>query len=76
MDDLSQYEPGIYGLEAEAGFGESSLADVVARLLDTGVVLKADVTLSLAGVDLVYVGLNALLCSADRKEAERQLART
>jgi hypothetical protein len=38
--------------------------------------LKADVTLSLAGVDLVYVGLNALLCSADRKEAEQQLARS
>jgi gas vesicle structural protein len=75
MNDLSGFEPGIYGLEAESGFGESSLADVIGRLLDAGVVLKADVTLSLAGVDLVYVGLNALLCSADRREAEQQLSR-
>jgi Gas vesicle protein len=76
VNDALQYEPGIYGLETESGFGESSLADVISRLLDAGVVLKADVVISLAGVDLVYLGLNALLCSSDRKEAESQLQRT
>ncbi|MEL6876489.1 MAG: gas vesicle protein [Pseudomonadota bacterium] len=74
MSDLDQFEPGIYGLEAETGLGESSLADVVSRLLDTGVVLKADLTLTLADVDLVFVGLNAVICSPDRMRAQLQQA--
>jgi hypothetical protein len=40
-----------------------SLVDVIHRVLDRGVVLHGDVTLSVAGVDLVYLGLNALLTS-------------
>ena len=35
------------------------------RLLATGVVLDGQLTLSLAGVDLVHVGLRALLASVD-----------
>jgi hypothetical protein len=45
---------------------ETSLLDVVDNLLNRGVVLNADVILSLANVDLVYVRLSALLCAADR----------
>lgn len=45
---------------------ETSLLDVVDNLLNRGVVLNADVILSLAGVDLVYLRLSALLCAADR----------
>lgn len=45
---------------------EASLLDVVDNLLNRGVVLDADVVLSLAGVDLVYLRLSALLCAADR----------
>ncbi len=45
---------------------ETSLLDVVDNLLNRGVVLNADVILSLAGVDLVYLQLSALLCAADR----------
>lgn len=45
---------------------ETSLLDVVDNLLNRGVVLSADVILSLAGVDLVYLQLSALLCAADR----------
>ena len=45
---------------------ESSLLDVLDNLLNRGVVLNADVVLALAGVDLVYVRLSALLCAADR----------
>ncbi|MEM7701930.1 MAG: gas vesicle protein [Pseudomonadota bacterium] len=70
MNELDQFEPGLYGLEAETGMGETSLADVVSRLLDTGVVLKADLTLTLADVDLVFVGLNAVICSPDRLAEE------
>ncbi len=42
-----------------------SLVDVLDRLLDTGVVLDGQLVLTVAGVDLVFVGLRALLASAD-----------
>lgn len=40
-----------------------SLAELVNRLLDRGVVISGDVTISIAGIDLVYLGLNAVLTS-------------
>ena len=43
-----------------------SLLDVIDNLLNRGVVLNADVILGLAGVDLVYLRLAAILCAADR----------
>jgi hypothetical protein len=45
---------------------DDSLLDVVDNLLNKGVVLTGDVILGLAGIDLVYVRLSALLCAADR----------
>jgi hypothetical protein len=42
---------------------EGSLVDLINRVLDKGVVITGDVTLSVAGVDLVYLGLNAVLTS-------------
>jgi len=45
---------------------EASLLDLVDNLLNRGVVLDAELVLGLAGVDLVYVRLGALLCAADR----------
>jgi gas vesicle structural protein len=42
-----------------------ALVDVLDRLLDTGVVVDGQLTLSLAGVDLVHIGLRALLASVD-----------
>jgi gas vesicle structural protein len=51
-----------------------TLLELVDRVLNKGVVLTGDITLSVAGVDLVYVGLRVLLSSVDtldRIEAER-----
>lgn len=45
---------------------DGSLLDLVDNLLDKGVVLDAELVLGLAGVDLVYVRLAALLSAADR----------
>jgi len=42
-----------------------TLVDLVDRLLGAGVVLTGDLVLSVAGVDLVYVSLRALLASVD-----------
>jgi hypothetical protein len=47
-----------------AAFREQlTLVDLVDRVLASGVVLSGDITLSVAGVDLVYVGLRVLLAS-------------
>ena len=43
-----------------------SLLDTVDHLLNKGVVLTGDVVIGLAGVDLIYLRLSALLCAADR----------
>ncbi|GAB4120083.1 MAG: hypothetical protein OHK0050_28250 [Roseiflexaceae bacterium] len=46
-----------------------ALVDVLDQALDTGVVAMGDLTISLAGVDLVYAGVRLLLCSADTAQA-------
>lgn len=45
---------------------DSSLLDLVDNLLNQGVVVHGEVILGLAGVDLIYLRLSALLCAADR----------
>jgi hypothetical protein len=47
---------------------EVALVDLVDRLLAGGVVLGGDITLSIADVDLVYVGLRALITSVGTAE--------
>jgi hypothetical protein len=41
-----------------------ALVDLLDRLLDGGVVITGDIMLSVADVDLVYVGLRLVLTSA------------
>jgi hypothetical protein len=45
---------------------ESTLLDLLDNLLNKGVVANGDVTLGVAGIDLIYLRLSALLCAADR----------
>jgi hypothetical protein len=45
---------------------EASVLDLLDRLLDKGVNADGDLTLGVAGVDLIYMRLSALLCAADR----------
>jgi hypothetical protein len=45
---------------------ESSLLDVLDHVLNKGVMATGDLTLGVAGIDLIYVRLSALLCAADR----------
>jgi Gas vesicle protein len=46
--------------------GEHSLLELVDNLLNRGVVLTGDVVLGVAGIDLIYLRLSAVLCAADR----------
>ena len=45
---------------------DASLLDLVDHVLNKGVVVTGDVVIGLAGVDLVYLRLSAVLCAADR----------
>jgi hypothetical protein len=45
---------------------ESTLLDLLDNLLNKGVMANGDVTLGVAGIDLIYLRLSALLCAADR----------
>jgi hypothetical protein len=45
---------------------DASLLDVIDELLNKGVMANGDVTLGVAGIDLIYLRLSALLCAADR----------
>jgi gas vesicle structural protein len=47
-----------------------SLVDMIDRLLDGGVVIHGDITLAVADVDLLYVGLRALVASVETMEKE------
>ncbi len=42
-----------------------ALSELLDRALNKGVVLWGDATISVAGVDLIYVGLKVLLASVD-----------
>ena len=59
-------EPAFEGVEVFAAQAENSLLDLVDNLLNQGVLIHGEVVLGLAGVDLVYLQLSALLCAADR----------
>jgi gas vesicle structural protein len=45
-----------------------TLLELVDRLVDKGVVLHGDITLAVADVDLIYVGLRALISSVPALE--------
>jgi hypothetical protein len=49
-----------------------TLIELVDRVLNKGVVVSGDITLSVANVDLVYVGLRVLLSSVATLEEQRE----
>ncbi|MEU6708818.1 gas vesicle protein [Streptomyces wuyuanensis] len=65
----SATDPVLRGTSTPTGEGgplaqrQLALVDLLDRLLAGGVVIKGDLTLRIADVDLVRVDLNALICS-------------
>jgi Gas vesicle protein len=45
--------------------GRGSLCESLSRVLDTGAVVMGELVISVAGVDLLYLNLNLLLCSVE-----------
>jgi hypothetical protein len=60
---------------------EVSLLEVLDHVLNAGVVIQGSIVISVAGVDLIYLGLNAVLTSVEtalkhiRADLERQKLR-
>ncbi|MGQ9926496.1 MAG: gas vesicle protein GvpJ [Chloroflexaceae bacterium] len=50
---------------------EVTLLDLLDRILDKGVIISGDITISVANVDLIYLGLRLLLTSVDNLEQMR-----
>jgi gas vesicle structural protein len=44
---------------------EMSLIDLIDHVLNTGVIIRGNLVLSLAGVDLVYLGLDLIVTSVE-----------
>ena len=54
---------------------ELSVLDLADRLLNRGVVITGEATISVAGVDLIYLGLNVILAATEsiaRLEARKK----
>lgn len=52
-------------MRRDAAMMEVPLVELVDRLLHRGVVLTGEMTVSVAGVDLVYLGVSVVLASVD-----------
>jgi gas vesicle structural protein len=49
----------------------TAIADLLDRALNKGVVLRGEATISLAGIDLMYVGLKVLVSSFETAQRIR-----
>ena len=56
----------------EVGEQELTLLELTDRLLHRGVVLTGEATLSVAGVDLIYLGLNVVLSAVETMNAHKR----
>lgn len=51
---------------------EATLLELVDRLLHKGVVLAGEATISVAGIDLIYLGLNVVLAAVETIERTQE----
>ena len=60
-------------LEMLGGEDEVSLLEILDHVLNSGVVIHGSLVISLAGVDLVYLGLNVVLTSVETALSNLQI---
>ena len=58
-------DQNVITLDGAEGDAEISLLDILDHVLNAGVVIQGSMVISLAGVDLIYVGLSAVLTSVE-----------
>lgn len=57
-------QPTVVAL-GSADENELSLVEILDHVLNSGIVLQGSLVISLAGVDLIYVGLSAVITSVE-----------
>jgi hypothetical protein len=58
-------QPGSIVFSDQGGDDPLSLLDIVDHVLNQGIIVRGNMVISLAGVDLVYVGLDVILSSVE-----------
>ncbi len=58
-------EPAIADRDRVAGIASPTLCDVLDRVLTKGVVVDGEITIAVADIDLVYLGLRLMLTSIE-----------
>jgi len=66
MSRARKADPNITVAAHVLGTPESTVLDLIDSLLNKGVMANGDVTLGVAGVDLIYLRLSSIVCAADR----------
>jgi hypothetical protein len=66
MSDLNPYQPYEAGRAAPPGYQPTNLADVLDRVLDKGVVIAGDISISLVSVELLTIKIRLLVASVER----------
>ena len=56
-----------------AAAGRADLCDLLDRLIDTGVVARGSIVISVAGIQLIYIELSLLVASVEAAVGERRL---
>lgn len=56
------------------GADEMTLLELADRLLNRGVVITGEATISVAGIDLIYLGLNVVLTSVENLKVRHAAA--
>lgn len=54
--------------EIEEAFEEhpASIAEILDRIIDQGIVIQGDIVISIADIDMIYIGLRVLVTSVDK----------
>jgi gas vesicle structural protein len=58
-------QPGSMVFSDPSADDQLSLLDILDHVLNQGIILRGNLVISLAGVDLVYVGLDVILTSVE-----------
>jgi len=70
---LSLMPTDLESVEILGGEEEVSLLEILDHVLNSGVVIHGSLVISLAGVDLVYLGLNVVLTSVETALSNLQI---
>jgi hypothetical protein len=71
MTDLPQRYSDDDALEEALGSEQLVLSDLINRVLDKGVVISSQITISIADIDLIHIDLKLLITSLARAARHR-----